>query len=156
MIRKITLAVAGLAIAATAVLAASHAGPFDGAIKARQSHMRLNGHNLGILGAMAKGNIDYDADAASAAAANLAALARMSQNGYWPAGSDSFELENTRALPELWQKFDDVTTKIDALAVATAAMESAAGSGLEALQAAMGPVGGACGACHKAYRKPNS
>lgn len=67
-----------------------------------------------------------------------------------------FELENTRALPELWQKFDDVTTKIDALAVATAAMESAAGSGLEALQAAMGPVGGACGACHKAYRKPNS
>ena len=149
---------AGLAIAATAVFAASHVGPFDGAIKARQSHMRLNGHNLGILGAMAKGNVDYDADAASAAAAaaNLAALSRMSHNGYWPAGSDSDAMDNTRALPALWGNFPDVMTKVGALAEAAGAMESAAGNGLEALQAAMGPVGGACGACHKAYRKPRS
>ena len=156
MIRKITLAAVGLAIAATAVFAASHVGPFDGAIKARQSHMRLNSHNLGILGAMAKGNIDYDADAASAAAANLAALSKMSHNGYWPAGSDSDAMDSTRALPALWGNFPDVMTKVGALAEAATEMESAAGNGLEALQAAMGPVGDACGACHKAYRKPKS
>ena len=39
-----------------------------------------------------------------------------------------------------------------ALSEAAAAMETAAGQGLESLQGAMGPLGGACGACHEDYR----
>ena len=156
MIRKITLAAAGLAIAATAVLAASHVGPFDGAIKARKAHMRLNSHNIGILGAMAKGDMDYDAEVAVGAAANLVALSLLSKAGYWPAGSDSEATEGTRALPVIWDNLDDLDAKFAALADAATAMESAAAVGLAELQAAMGAVGGACGACHKAYRKPRS
>ena len=153
MIRKIILAVAGLAIAATAVLAASHVGPFDGAIKARQSHMRLNSHNLGILGGMAKGNIDYDAETAVGAAANLVALSRLSKTGYWPVGSDSDATEGTRALPAIWDNLDDIDAKFAGLADAASAMESAAAIGLAELQEAMGAVGGACGACHSVYRE---
>lgn len=154
MIKKITMATAGLAIAATTVFAASHAGPFDSAIAARQSHMKLYAHNLGILGGMAKGAIEYNADTASVAAANLASMASMSQATYWPQGSDSFDNENTDALPKIWENFPDVGAKGKALADATAAMNAVAGNGLAELQAAMGAVGGACSACHKAYRKP--
>ncbi len=154
MIKKITMAAAGLAIATTAVFAASHAGPFDGQITARQSHMKLYAHNLGILGGMAKGAIEYNADTASVAAANLASLAAMSQATYWPPGSDSFDNENTSALPKIWESFPDVGAKGKALVDATGAMNAVAGNGLADLQAAMGAVGGACGACHKAYRQP--
>ena len=155
MLKKVTLAAAGLAIAATAVFAASHAaGPFDGPITARKAHMQLYAHNLGILGGMAKGAIDYDSEAASVAASNLATLSAFNQSSYWPQGSDSFENENSRALPDIWQSFPDVGKKGAALVEATTAMSTAAGVGLAELQAAMGAVGGACGACHKAYRKP--
>jgi len=154
MIRNVFLATVGVAIAATAVFAASHVGPFDGAIAARQAHMRLNGHNIGVLGAMAQGKIEYNADAASAAAGNLAALAKMNQSTYWPQGSDSGANANTRALPELWNDFPGVIKISKDLVAATTAMDSAAGVSLASLQGAMGPLGGACGACHKAYRQP--
>ena len=155
MIWKLTAAAVGLALASSAVFAASHGGgPFDAAIKARQAHMQLYAHNLGILGGMAKGAMDYNADLATVAATNLATLATLNQMTYWPEGSDSFDNENTAALPKIWDNFPDVAKKGQALAEATAAMQAAAGNGLDALRAAIGPVGEACGACHKAYRKP--
>ena len=58
----------------------------QGAINARQAQMTLYSHNLGTLGAMAKGDIEYDAAAAQAAADNLAALSTMSQTGFWLPG----------------------------------------------------------------------
>lgn len=152
MFKKVTLVAAGIAVAATAVFAGGHTGPFASEISARKSHMQLYQHNLGILGNMAKGAVDYDADTAGAAAANLATLTKMSQRTYWPAGSDSANNGNTRALPDIWENFGDVAAIGGSLADAAGAMETAAGTSLEALQAAMGPVGGACGACHKKYR----
>ncbi|MBV1866385.1 MAG: cytochrome c [Marinosulfonomonas sp.] len=151
MIKKITFAAVGLALATTAVFAES---PHDGAIAARKAHMQLYGHNLGILGGMAKGAIEYDADAASAAATNLATLTKMSQGSYWPQGSEAGAVEGSRALGALWQNFPDVGAKSGEMAAAAAAMETAAGGGLDALRGAIGGVGGACGACHKAYRQP--
>ena len=145
----VTLGIAG------SVFAASHASEeAQAAVKARQSHMQLYAFNLGKLGAMAKGAVDYDADAASAAAANLAALSNMNQAAYWVAGSDSDTVEGSRTLPGMWDNIPDAIAKSQALASAAAAMEEAAGTDLAALQGAMGAVGGSCGACHKAYRKP--
>ncbi|MBZ0129945.1 MAG: cytochrome c [Rhodobacteraceae bacterium] len=150
MTRFAGLALAGLMIAGP--VAAQDA--VADAIKARQSQMRLYAFNLGQLGAMAKGAIEYNADQASAAAGNLALLSTLNAGAMWVPGSDSMSVSNTRALPELWDNMADVGAKAQALAAATAAMNDAAGNGLEALQAAMGPLGGACGACHKAYRAP--
>ena len=138
MIRKFALAAAGLAIAVTAVLAGSHAGQFDRAVTTRQSHMRLNLHNIGILSAMAKGDMDYDAEVAVGAAANLVALSRLSKAGYWPAGSDSEATEGTAALPVIWDNLDDLDAKFAGLADAASAMESAAAIGLAELQGAIG------------------
>jgi len=143
-------------LAAGIVVAQDRGGPYDAAITARQSHMRLYAHNLGILGAMAKGVLPYDADLARSAASNLAALASLDQRTYWPQGSDSFSFDYTRALPKLWDNIPDAIRKGQDLAAATAAFAKTAGDGLEAVQAGLGKVGGACKACHKEYRKPQN
>ena len=156
MMKKISMAAAGLAVAATASFAGGHAGPLDAAVGARQAQMQLYAFNLGILGGMAQGKTEYDAAAATAAANNLAALTSLDQSAMWPQGSDSDALEASRALPAMWENFPDVIAKGTALAEAAAAMAGAAGNGVEGIQANIGAVGGTCGACHKAYRTPNS
>ena len=146
----IRIAVAAVAIAcAGAALAQS---PFEGAIKARKAHMQLNAFNLGQLGAMAKGEAEYNAEAAAAHAANLVALSSMSMTGFWPEGSAQGEVEGTRALPALWTDSAGVMEDAAELNDALTALNAAAGTDLASLQAATGPVGEACGACHKAYR----
>jgi len=145
------------ALTATAVMAGGHdASPEQKIVEARQGQMKLYAHNLGILGAMAKGATDYDAAAASAAAGNLLALASLNPMSLWTAETDSMMVDGSRANPEMWDNMADVQSKGAALGEALVAMNAAAGSGLEALQGAIGPVGKACGACHKAYREPAS
>jgi len=148
------LALAGI-LSSTMVFAASHSTPESAAAKARQSQMQLYAHNLGVLGGMAKGATAYDADTAQAAADNLAALVALKQIGYWLPNSSTDDMEGTAALPAIWQAGSDVGAKGKAMADAVMAMQAAAGS-LEGVQASIGALGGACGACHKAYRKPSN
>ncbi|WP_068113323.1 c-type cytochrome [Tropicimonas marinistellae] len=126
------------------------------AVSTRQNIMQLYAFNLGQLGAMAKEQVAYDADAASKAAGNLALLVQLDQSALWPQGTDNSAEPNTRALPDIWTNFDDVVVKGNALSDAVTAMQAAAGTDLASLQGAMGGVGGACGACHKAYRAPEN
>ncbi|MCG6901909.1 MAG: cytochrome c [Rhodobacter sp.] len=153
---NVLLGLVAAAFTATAALAGSHtSGQAEKAVKARKAHMGLNAFNLGILGAMAKGEVEFNADVAQGAANDLAALAMMSQASYWPEGSSSDDMEGTRALPVAWTDMAGIIEKAQALGAATTAMAAAAGT-LEGVQAAIGPVGAACGACHKVYRKPDS
>jgi len=147
---------AAATLTATVALAGGHdLSPEQKIVQARKGHMQLYAHNLGILGEMAKGASEYDAEAASAAAGNLVALASMNQASLWVPDTDSMMVDGSRALPTMWDNFPDVMAKGAAMGEALAAMNLAAGSGLEALQGAIGPVGKACGDCHKAYREPN-
>ena len=152
--RSLILGLAGAALTATVVTAASHAPDPAPAIKARQAQMQLYAFNLGTLGAMAQEKMPYDAAMASTAANNLAALAKLDQSMMWPAGSDADSAEGSRALPEIWANFEDVAAKGQAMRDAADAMAAAAGTDLASLQAAMGPLGGSCGGCHKPYRAP--
>lgn len=153
ILRSFTAALLGLGVFAGSALADGH---LDAAVKARKAHMQLYAFNLGQLGGMAKGEIDYDAAAAGAAAANLADLAAMNQARYWPEGSDNFAMgEETRTLPALWDNIDDVRKISGDLEEATTALASAAGQDLDSLRAALGDVGKACGACHEDYRQSN-
>jgi cytochrome c556 len=137
----------------SAALAESHVDPaIAGAIEARQAHMQLYAHNIGVLGGMARERIPYDAEAAQAAASNIAALSTLNQSTYWPEGSDT-SVEGSRALAAIWGNLDDVMSKSEDLVMAAAVMEDAAGQGLGALQGAIGGLGGACGACHEDYRQ---
>lgn len=153
MIKKSMLLVAGVTVAITMGAAVAHESSSP-AVNARQHVMQLYAFNLGALGAMAKGDVEYDAAAASVAASNLAMLSSMDQSAMWPAGSDNSMESTSRALPDIWQNFPDVGAKSMAMVQAAAAMQEAAGQDLASLRAAMGPLGGACSACHKAYRAP--
>ena len=151
---KLATLALGTALAASAAFAAGHGG--NPAVKARQAHMQLYAHNIGIIGAMARGDADYDAAAASAAAGNLVELASIDESSYWVPGTDSDTLgDETRALPVLFDNLDDVETKRLNLLAASENLAATAGDGLDAVRAGIGPVGQACGACHEAYQKPN-
>ncbi|WP_137700535.1 c-type cytochrome [Marimonas lutisalis] len=159
--KKTLTALTGLALAgavATTALSGSHGNEAAmAAVKARKAQMQLYAFNIGLLGGMAKGEIEYNADAASAAASNLAALSKLDQSRLWPAGSDNMELgTETAALPAIWDADSDVMAKGTAFVEAAAAMEQAAGGGLDSLKGAIGPLGASCGGCHKAYRQPNN
>lgn len=140
---------AGIALTATA----SVAGPLEDAIDARRGYYQVVKFNAGPLFAMAKGNVDYDAEAASTYAANLAALAQMNTAAMWPAGSDNEAMAGkTRALPVIWSTFPAVLDKNKAFTDAAVALGAAAGNGLDALRPAVGALGQSCSGCHDTYR----
>lgn len=151
--------VAGLmtaGILGTSAISESHADKAVlAAVKARQAQMTLYAFNIGLLGGMAKGDIEYDAAAASAAAGNLAALSMLDQSRLWPQGSDNAALgdETTEALPVIWSADSTIGQKAKEMSEAAVAMEEAAGGGLDSLRGAMGPLGKSCGSCHETYRK---
>ncbi|EYD71913.1 c-type cytochrome [Limimaricola hongkongensis] len=155
MTRTIRLALAATGLAAIAGLASAQAFDPTRAHEVRVSHMKLMGAHIGILGGMAKGEVEYDADTAAAAADTLAALAATAGNLYWVEGSSSADLEDSRALPVIWEKMEDFNAQEDALSKAAMAMKQAAGTDLAALQGAMGALGKGCGDCHETYRKPD-
>lgn len=127
------------------------------AISGRQGVMAAISHNMGILGGMARGNTDYDAELASAAAGNIATLSSLSLGLYFPEGSgpDNAQGQRTRALPAIWEDMEGAAGRWNDLNEAATALAGTAGDGLEALQAGIGPVGQACGACHDDYRARN-
>ncbi|WP_334062089.1 c-type cytochrome [Limimaricola cinnabarinus] len=157
MSRPIRLALAAAGLTALAGLASAQAFEPQKAHELRESHMKLMGAHLGVLGAMAKGETDYDAATAGAAAGALAGLADAvgaAGDVYWVEGSSSEQIADSRALPAIWEKMGEFEEHQASLVEATSAMQDAAGTDLAALQGAMGGLGGACGDCHKAFRKP--
>ncbi len=155
MLKKLlVLSTASALLALGFIATAADKGPHDDAIKGRQAMFQTYSFNMGVLGAMAKEKMDYDADLASESAANLLAAANFGQSAMWPAGSDNSNPANarTRALPEIWSTYPAVVEKADALKTAAAVLAEQAGGGLGALQGAMGDVGKSCKGCHDDFR----
>ena len=150
---KICATSAAAAAISTMALAGSHEAQLPAPVKARQAHMDLYSFNIGKLAAMAKGEAEYDADVASAAAQNLATLSGLSQAAYWPAGTDNGSVDGSRALPAIWEEGSDVGAKGQALNEAATSLAATAGDGLDAVKTGLGPVGKACGDCHETYRQ---
>jgi cytochrome c556 len=136
------------------VATAQDKGPYDSAIKGRQAMFQTYNFNVGILSAMAKEKMPYDAELASQSAANLDAAANFSQSAMWPEGSDNESPGNAknRALPAIWSSFPAIMEKSDALKAASKTLAMEAGNGLAALQGAMGDVGASCKGCHDDFR----
>ena len=153
-IRSALLGLAAAGTFATVLPAASHEQGLPAAVKARHAQMQLYAFNLGTLGAMAQDKMDYDAEAASAAASNIVKLSSLAAGPMWAPGTSADDVDGSRALPAIWTDMDGVIEKAVALNEAAVAMEAAAGEGLDSLKSAFGPLGGACGDCHKAYRQP--
>ncbi|WP_121065049.1 c-type cytochrome [Chachezhania antarctica] len=139
-------AIAAMSLTAAPVIAN------EAAMAARHGEMRLLAHSLGVLGGMAKGQIEYDKLRAEVAADTLVAVTSIDQSMLWPEGTETGTMEGSSAKPEIWGDKADFTAKWEDLHKAAQTMKTAAGEGQQAIGAAMGDVGGACSACHKVYR----
>lgn len=144
------------AIATAAVLsfpALAGAQEMNPNVQARQQLMDLYAYNLGVLGGMAQGRVEYDAELASAAATSLYHLSNSGYAAMWPEGTAAGETEGTRALPAIWENMEGFGEGFAALRTASEGMMDAAGTDLASLQAALGPVGQSCGSCHRTFRQ---
>lgn len=148
---RILTAVTALSICTAGIATAQD---YSANLKARQGQFRIMAINLGTLGAMAKGEVDYDADAATMAAESIVSVSTIHQQPLWPEGSSEMDMDGTRAKPEIWDNWEDFASKWSALGDAAEAMQTAAGEGAEAIGPALGKLGGACKACHDDYRAP--
>jgi len=148
---KVVGLAAVLAIGATGVAYAD--GHLAKAVKARQAWMQILVFNLGNLGAMAKGDVAYDAAKATDFANNLVAATSMKNAAMWPAGSGNDKLgDKTRAKPEIWTSFPEVAKHLKNLSAASQELAKVAGNGVDDLKGGVGGVGKNCGACHKPFR----
>ncbi len=143
--KKSAKAVILAALVATASIAFAIEGSV-GVVKERQDLMGGNGGAMKALGDMLKsGTIDV--------AAATAALTTLQTNAQQiPVVFATNDLTPpTKAKPEIWLQFDAFTAA--ALVLQTAATAALAGPiDANGLGAAMAAMGGACGACHTAYR----
>lgn len=143
------------ALAALAVFAApAFAADLPQPVKARQGQFNIMALNLGILGGMARGSVEYDAEAAQAAADSLVAVSMIAQPAMWPEGTDAMALDGTRAEPAIWENIDDVLAKWGEFGAAAEAMAAVAGTGKAAIGPNMGALGASCKGCHDTYRAP--
>jgi cytochrome c556 len=143
------------ALAAGVAVAQATPEELAAAVEARHNHMKSYAGALGALGKMAKGEVAYDATAATEAATRLVDLSSIDQSGFWLPGTEAGAIDDSEALPALFDNLEDYAARTAALNAAAVAMQTAAATDLAALQAAMGPLGGACGGCHEVYRKPD-
>ena len=127
---------------------------FSAQLKARQGQFRILAINLGILGGMAQGKTEYNAEEAQAAADTLVAVSMIQQPPMWPQGSDDMSIDGTRAQASIWEQNEDFLAKWSDLGTAVQAMQASASDGQEALGPLLGQVGGACKACHDNHRAP--
>jgi cytochrome c556 len=159
MNRKIMIALAtGAALVAGATAAISGEAE-ERAVKARQALMQVYAFNLGQLGAMVKGEMEYNADLAKASADNLVKASTMNGMAMWPKGSsmdDEGMAGKTWAKADIWADGSDVGEKAKALREAAVQMAEVAGNGLDAVKGAMGGVGGGCKGCHEKFRAPKN
>ena len=146
-----------LAVAA-GVFAASFGGvavaqDLEKSVKARRGYFQTMSYNAGMLVAMAKGEMAYDAALATRAAGSLQALGAVDVPLMFPAGTSNEEMAgDTRALPAIWEDADDFATKAVAYVEAADGVAAAAGGGLDSLKGAIGALGGSCKGCHDDYR----
>ena len=150
-----TLSAIGLSVAliATASVAGSHAlKDLEKPVAARHHQMQMVAYHIGILGAVAKGEMEYDAAMVSASASNIAALASMERATLWIEGTEQGVSKGSRAKAEIWSDPDGFAEKFKAMADASTALIGAADAA--AVGAGIGALGGSCKACHEKYRGP--
>lgn len=150
-------ACAALACAFAAGTAIAQDGPTpeeqaQSAIETRQAVFKLLGWNMGPLGGMLRGNVDFDAAVVETNMSRIASLGPMIPD-LFASDTSEFDSLETEALDNIWTNMDDFADKASALVdAANAAVETAAGGDDRATRQAIAAVGQACGSCHDDFR----
>ena len=102
-----------------------------------------------VIGAMFRGEADYDAAAVQKSLATFEKAAGKFGD-LFPEGSETGE--GTEAAPAIWEDRDGFNAALQEWADATAAAIAAAPATLEDAKATVGPVFQTCKGCHDDYR----
>ena len=143
-----TVAIAALALTLTPPAEAQDA---EHAVKARKGVLQTMAWHFGPLVAMARGDIDYDAERAARHAAMLEGLPQYLPELFIEASSNA-ERNDTRALPVIWEDFDGFVEKHEAMVGEIEALVAVAGDGHGALAPQVVATGESCSACHDNFR----
>jgi len=150
MLKRLATTVAIIALAATLTPPAV-AQDAEHAVKARKGVLQTMAWHFGPLVAMARGDLDYDAERAARHAEMLEGLPQYLPELFIEASSTA-ERNDTRALPVIWEDFDGFVEKYEALIGEIETLVAVAGDGHGALAPQVVATGEACGACHDTYR----
>ncbi|KQW31484.1 cytochrome C556 [Rhizobium sp. Root274] len=115
----------------------------------RQELMKKAGASAGALGAIAKGEKPYDAEAVKTALTNLVEVGKTFPE-HFPAGSETGL--DTEASPKIWENMDDFKAKSAKLTSVAEAQLAAMPADQAAVGAALQAIGATCGDCHQTYR----
>lgn len=141
------ICVLALAALTASLPAAAQFAKKDDAIDYRQSALSVMATHFGRLGAMAKGDLPYDAKAAQENADIVVFMSRLPWAGFGPG------TEGGKAKPNVWTenaKFKELAGKMEGEAVKLAA--AAKQGDVASLKAAFGATAGSCKACHDSFR----
>ncbi|KPF46717.1 cytochrome c [Rhizobium sp. AAP43] len=115
----------------------------------RQEEMKKVGGAMGAIGAIAKGEKPYDAEAIKAALTTMADVGKTFPD-HFPAGTETGM--DSEAAPAIWQNMEDFKAKSAKLAEVAEAQLAAMPADQAAVGATMKAVGATCGDCHQTYR----
>ena len=152
---RVWSAVAGAGLlAATLGAAAFAADEPANIIKYRQAFMSANGAHITMVAAMVKDEVSWDDELVG----HAHALHEQSQNllRLFPEGTAKGDVEvDTRALPVIWERWDEFQQAAEAFEQESAKLVEAAESGdataIAQQLAALGRSG--CGDCHETFRE---
>ncbi|MGC3874406.1 c-type cytochrome [Halomonas sp. GXIMD04776] len=144
---------ASLLVTSTVTLAADEK-QIKEAIEYRQAALHTMGWNFGPLGAMAKGDMDYDAEEAGMRAERVAMLAQMPWEGFIEGSlRDDGHGVNTDALAKIADNQDDFESLQTEMQDATAKLaEVAQQDDFAVFRKQVADTGKTCKNCHDEYR----
>ncbi|WGZ92815.1 MAG: cytochrome c [Candidatus Thiothrix putei] len=148
--KTLAIAIAAIGFAVVTNVMADEKSPAEAAIDYRQGAFTMIKHHFGPMGAMVKGEMEFNAAEFAKNADAVAALSKFPANGFI---AGSYEGE-TEAKPEIELNADDFKKKMETFQVEAAALaEVAKGGDIAAIKPQFGKVGESCKACHKEYKK---
>lgn len=117
----------------------------------RHSLMHLAAAKMALIGGMAREEMPLDEARFVQATADLAALAGMNLEGFEMTQGVA---AGSRALPAIWENWDDFQQRNTDFVDATMALaEAAAAGGFAQAQGLVQGTASTCGGCHRGYRQ---
>jgi len=163
MLRRFTGRIAATTLVLATGLGAAAAFAADepaNIVKYRKAFMGANGAHLGMIAAVAKGEVSFtdQVPAHAHALAEQGKLLTANLKQLFPEGTGKGGADETAALPVIWEKWSDFEAAAKSFEAESAKLaEVAEGGDMAAVGQQLGTFGkNACGGCHETFREKKS